>query len=91
MIAQCSELVIVLIFCVSLLVFSGEEGGQDKGEEEGGGRGDDGSSCRQRPKTRRSWKKGKGIDRLIFCACSPANLLSFAFSAEEEEDQEGGG
>ena len=42
-----SACVILLIFCLSLLVFVGEEGGQgeaEKDEEEGGG-GDGGSSC----------------------------------------------
>ena len=31
------------------------------------------------------------IDHAIFCACSPFNLLSFAFSAGEEEGHEEGG
>ena len=37
-IAQCSAFVILLIFCLSLLVFAGEERGRDEGK--GGGRGD---------------------------------------------------
>ena len=91
MIAQFFGLVILLIFFLSLLVFSGEEECQDKGEEErGGGRGRDYSSiCRRRPKARRSRKRY--VDHAIFYAYSPATLLSFAFSTGKEEDQEGGG
>ena len=43
-------LVVLSISCLSVLVFSGEEGGQDKGEdkeEEGGGSGGGSSSCRR--------------------------------------------
>ena len=57
-IAQCSAFVIFLIFRLSFLVFVGEERGQDKGEGGRiGGRRDDSSSCRRRPKTRRMQKK----------------------------------
>ena len=48
-----------------LLVFAGEKGCQDKGEEEGGRRGDGSSSCQRCPKTRRSRKKCMMITRLF--------------------------
>ena len=58
MIAQCSTFVILLTFCLSLLVFTGEERDQDEGEEGGGrGRGDGSSSYQRRSKTRRLRKK----------------------------------
>ena len=91
MIAQFSALAILLFFSLSHLVFLGEKRDQGKGEEEGrGGRGrDGGSSCRRQPETRRLRKRY--VDHAVFCACSPATLLPFAFSAGKEEEQEGRG